>query len=206
MTILKNVEIWFARLDPKRPDNRLDKANPVWGLQGRTTDLAQKKEWESYQLRPKLIVGKEGTEEEGMPILRDGKKEWRINLKKRTITKKGEKASPIEVFNGAMEPLDPRTIGNGSIGNIRIFQYKYEKADGSEGLAPVLMGVQITKYVKYTPKPFVGDAFEPTETEVIEPEEADEEDATPTSSKSTPKLTKNKKDDGEDPEDDDGDY
>ena len=54
-------------------------------------------------------------------------------------------------------------IGNGSMGNIRLFQYEY----GEEGkIASMLMAIQITKLNEYIPKP-AEDEFEMTETEVV---------------------------------------
>lgn len=187
MAILKNAEIWFAKLDPKYPNARMNKQNPTWELQLRTADLEQKKEWEALGLKPKLIVGKEGEDNEGEPILnKDGKKQWRLNLKKKSLDKHGEPAKIVSVVNGHLEPLEPNTLGNGSIGNIRIYQYEYDKADGTKALASVLMGVQVKKHVVYTPRAR-DDDFEMEETETIMPD--DDDDETPSTTKATPKAT-----------------
>lgn len=181
MAILKNAEMWFAKLDPKYPNARMNKQNPTWELQLRTADLEQKKEWENLGLKPKLIVGKEGEDNEGEPILnKDGKKQWRVNLKKKSLDKNKEPAKHVSVVNGHLEPLEPNTIGNGSIGNIRIYQYEYEKADGTKALASVLMGVQVKKHVVYTPKAR-DDDFEMEETETIMPDDDDDDQPTTTS-------------------------
>lgn len=197
MAIIKNAEMWFAKLDPKYPNARINKTNPTWELQLRTADVEQKKEWEALGFKPKLIVGKEGSENEGEPILnKDGKKQWRINLKKKSLkqdkkTKEMLDADPVKVVNGHLEEIDPTTIGNGSIGNIRIFQYEYENAEGKNALAAVLMGVQVKKHIVYTPKPREDD-FEMEETETIVPDDDDDNDneATPAKSPSTPKAPK----------------
>lgn len=179
MAILKNAEMWFAKLDPKHPNARMNKQNPTWELQLRTSNVEQKKEWENLGFKPKLIVGKEGEENEGEPILTpEGKKQWRINLKKKSLNKDGEPAAPVKVVNGHLEEIEPNTLGNGSIGNVRIYQYEYTKADGTQALAAVLMGIQVTRHVVYTPKPREDD-FEMTETETVNPAPApttDEED------------------------------
>jgi hypothetical protein len=165
MAIIKDAEIWFAKLDPKKPSAKLNKANPTWECQLRTSNPEQKKEWEALGLKTKLMVYKEGQTNEagedicGEPILNEqGKKQWRANLKKKSITKNGEKASPVKVVNGQLEDVDPNTIGNGSIAHIRIFQYEYPKADGTKGTANVIMGVQLKRHKVYTPK--AGDDFE----------------------------------------------
>lgn len=162
--LLKNCEIYFAKLG--KPNNKFNKTNPTWEVQLRTTDPKQKKEWEDAGLKPKLIVGK--GEQEGEPILANGKKQWRVNLQKKSITKDGEKASPVDLVDGKLKPIDPNSIGNGSVGNVRIFQYDYDN-NGKAGKASVLMGIQLTKHIIYIPKPREDD-FEETDTETIAPE------------------------------------
>ena len=158
MPILKDCELWFAKLDAQRPNNRFNKENPTWEVQIRTSDKAVKKEWEELNLPVKAIVP-----DEGAPY-------FRVNLRKKSVKEDGEKSSPVKVVNGKLEEIDGRTIGNGSIGNIRVYQYEYPRKDGGKGIATVLMGVQITKHIVYTPKPR-NDEFGETETEVIGAEE-----------------------------------
>jgi len=140
MTILKNVEIWFAKLS--KPNAKFNKENPTWELQIRTTSKEIKKEWEEMCLPVKAILP-----DEGEPY-------WRVNLKKKSIKNDGGAASPVNVVDAKLEPFaNPNTIGNGSVGNIRLFQYEYPKAGTSQkGVATVLMGVQVLKHVVFTPK------------------------------------------------------
>jgi len=166
MSIIENCELWFAKLDPKRPSARFNKENPTWELQIRTTSKETKKEWEAMKLQVKAIVP-----DEGSPY-------FRVNLRKKSVKKDGQAASPVQVVNGAKEDIDPTSIGNGSIGNVRIYQYDYTKKDGSPGVVSVLMGVQVTKHLVYKAKPRT-DEFGTTDTETVEPdvdEEADDED------------------------------
>ena len=167
MAMLKNCEIHFLRANPKRPNSRYDKANPSWEVQLRTTNVAQKKEWELAGLRVKLVTYPADHEQEGLPMLtEDGQRQWRTRLRKHSITKAGEPASPIEVVDGALAPLDPDTVANGSIGNIRIFQYNYVK-DGKPSVANVFMGIQITKHIKRSARAY-DDDFSAEEMEVVE--------------------------------------
>lgn len=157
MPLLKDCEIYFAKLDPARPSTRFSKSNPKWELQIRTTSKEQKKEWEELGLKPKAVIP-----EEGPPY-------YRVNISKRTIKANKTESSPVEVIDGNMNPVDPNTIGNGSVGNIRIYQYPFKDAEtGSEGIASVLMGVQLTKLILYTPGPR-DDDFQKTTTEVVTP-------------------------------------
>lgn len=164
MTILKDCEIWFAKLDPKRPSAKFNKLNPTWEMQIRTTDKVQRKEWEALSLSVKAVVP-----DDGIPY-------WRANLKKKSIrSKEAGPAEPVTVVNAAREPLDPNSIGNGSIGNLRLFQYDYPKEDGSKGIASILMAVQLTKHIVYVAPP--REDFEDAgETETVAREAADAEE------------------------------
>ena len=181
MALLKNCEIHYVRCNPKRPNGSLNPKNPTWECQIRTSNLEQKKEWEALGMKPKLMVGKEGSENEGEPILTAaGKKQWRVNLKKKSITKDGEKASCPAVVNGGLEPLDPDSIGNGSIAHVRIYQYTFKDKTGADSKVAVLMGLQVKKHIYFTPVSH-DDDFEPEETETIMPDEDGDEGGEPAS-------------------------
>ena len=167
MALLKNCEVHHVKCDPERPSGRFSKTNPRWELQMRTSDPAQREEWAANGLKPKLIVGKAGTEEEGVAVLTaDGKKQWRVNLSKKSKNRKGEAAPPVEVVNGAREPINPNTIGNGSICNVRIYPYDFTNADGEKAQAAVLMGIQVTKHKVFN-RPVHDDEFGMEDTETI---------------------------------------
>lgn len=163
MAILQDVEIHFAKVDPKRPNAKYNKKNPTWECQIRTESREKRKEWLALGLPVKDVI----PDEEGM------KPYYRVNLRKKSIKEKdGEPASPVDVIDGKKNPVDPNSIGNGSRGNIRIFQYEYTKDKengGGKGTASVLMGIQLTKHVVYVPKPR-DDDFGETETETVAPE------------------------------------
>jgi len=174
MAILRNCEIWFAKLNPKRPSAKFNKENPTWEIQLRTDSYEQKVEWEALGLKPKLMTHK-GGEQDGEPLLNEkGKKQWRMNLRKKSIKQDGEAAPPVKVVNGHLEEIDPLSIGNGSVGNIRIFQYEYNKGD-EKGVATVLISIQLTKHIVYKPKP-MDDPFDMVQTETIELDEQEQED------------------------------
>jgi hypothetical protein len=161
--ILEGCELWFARLDPKRPNADFNPKNPTWEVQLRTTDKEVKKYWESLDMSVKAIVPDDDNE----------KPYFRCNLKKRSIKSDGSAASPVKVVNGDLEPVDPNSIGNKSIGNIRVFQYEYTNKAGEKKMAPVLMGIQLTTHILYVPKPREDD-FEKATTTTIRPVDAPE--------------------------------
>lgn len=185
MALLKNCEVHHVKCDPKRPSGRFDKTKPRWEVQLRTTNPEQKDEWIRAGLKPKLIVGKAGTEDEGIAVLVDGKRQWRLNLSKKSKTRTGEEASPVEVLNGACQPIDPNTIGNGSICHVRMFQYEFTGADGEKAKAAVLMGLQVKKHIVYN-RTSHDDEFEMEDTETVIPEDDDDVLVQPAQTASSP--------------------
>jgi hypothetical protein len=86
--------------------------------------------------------------------------------------------------NGNLVGIDPNTIGNGSICNIRIFDYPYrfkdeEKGVMVEGIAIVLMAVQVIKHIVYHRKPGTKEDFEEATTEVIDNDAGELDDSAP---------------------------
>ena len=163
MTLIKNAELWFARVVPNRPNKKFNRENPTWEVQIRTSDVKQKKEWEAQGLIMKPVVPEDG----GAPY-------WKTTLKKKIYKKDGEDSSPVEVKNGNLTDADPNIIGNGSIGDVRIYQYEYPKDTGGKGIASILQGIKLKKLVKYTPKAH-DDDFEAEDMEVVEEETTDDD-------------------------------
>jgi hypothetical protein len=157
MAILKNVELFYPRLDPKKPNAKFNKEQPTWEVQIRTRDKKVKNEWAALNLKPKTVEDD------------DGKVFYSVTLRKKSKKKDGEVNQPVKVIDGGLNDINPMSIGNGSVGNVRIFQYEY----GDEGkIASMLMAVQITKLNEYIPKAS-DDEFEMTETEIVRVADAD---------------------------------
>ena len=152
MAILKNAELFFAKLDPSKPNGRFDPTNPTWEVQIRTRDKAQAKAWKDMNINVKP-----DDDDDGMF--------YKATLKKKSKKRNGENQNPVTLLGGDLTAIDPNTLGNGSIGNVRVYQYDYE-ISGRKGIASMLMAVQVTTLKEYTPKPREDD-FEMTEMEVI---------------------------------------
>jgi len=152
MAILKGCELWFVKLDPAKPNTRFDTENPTWEVQIRTRSKSQANSWKDQDIRV-------------IPDENDDGVFYRANLKKKSKKRDGTEQKPVDVGGGSMEAIDLNAIGNGSIANIRIFQYPYN-VSGKEGIATMLMAVQVTKLLEYTPKPREDD-FEMVETEIV---------------------------------------
>ena len=152
MAILNNVELFFAKLDPKKPNATFDANNPTWEVQIRTRDKKVAKEWKDLNINVKTDDDDDGVF-------------YKANLKKKTKKANGEPQNPVKLLGGDLSDINPNTLGNGSIGNVRIYQYKYN-VGGREGIASMLMAVQVTTLKEYTPKPREDD-FEMTEMTVV---------------------------------------
>ena len=189
MALINQAHMYFVRLNAKRPNSQLNKENPTWELQIRTSDPEQKQEWVDLKLNPKLLKYSDNTKEKnedgeslaGENILdKNGKKQWRVNLVRRSIKADKTPQTPPKVVNGSLEDIDPDTIGNGSIGNISVYQYPSQKDE--EVMVNMIRSVQVTKHIVYVRQPS-DDEFEITETETIQADSEEHEDDTPTNTK-----------------------
>jgi len=159
MAILKNVEGWWFKLDPNKPD-KYDPAKPTWNFQARTTSKEQANEWRANHLTVKA-VREDPTDEESKILY------WKAQIGKKTKNQDGKDAAPVSIVSSKGD-VDPNTLGNGSIVNIRLFQYEYE-FQGKKGIANSLQSIQLVKHIVYTAQP--GEDFEDeVETETVVPE------------------------------------
>lgn len=141
MAILKNCEIHYVFLDPKRPRKNMDPKKPAaWGFQMRTKSKEQRAEWLSHHINVKAV--RQDPKDEESPILY-----YRANMNKRVVNAKGEDAKPVEIRSGFGD-IEPRSIGSGSIVNVRIFEYEYT-IDGQTKMAAMPMAIQMVKHVQY---------------------------------------------------------
>jgi len=133
--IIRDCEIWYPQL--VKPNTRFNKENPTFEIQIRTTDKEQKKEWESLGIKTTPVDPDEG------------ELYYKSSIKKRKFTRNGEESTPVKVMDASTNEIDPGIIGNGSIGNVRIFQYTFPRADGAPGTANILDAIQITTLKKF---------------------------------------------------------
>ena len=125
---IMGVELNWARLD--QPVNPF--GTPQWELQIATTDANVAKELSDNHLNVKE---------------KDGK--FVISLKRKATKADGSAMDPVRVADSAVTPIENRrSIGNGSKGNVIVWQYPYE-AMGRSGVASSLTAVQVTDLVEY---------------------------------------------------------
>lgn len=142
MPMIYDVTVFWVKLNPNKPERYQGKGPAKNGLQIRVTDRAKKEALEKeYGFK---FLPKEDTE--------TGKLYYQTSINAYTYASGPDKTEdvtrpndPVEVITGNREPIDPDTIGNGSVVNIR-FRTKEDKSSRT------LTGVQVTKLIKYTPR------------------------------------------------------
>lgn len=138
--IIKNVELYWAKLNPSKPVSPFGE-----------------EQWEIQIRFPKKRVA-EMEQYGSVKEVPDQKGVYQLNLKKKAIKKDGSKAQPIEVVGTtAGSVINPTTIGNGSVGNIKVMlrDYQIKSPKGvvtKEGTQVTLTKVQVTNLIKYEPK------------------------------------------------------
>jgi hypothetical protein len=147
---IDNVQLNWAKLDrPVEPFG-----TPQWEVQALTTDkkLADNLAKEHFNVKEK-----------------DGN--YVISLKRKALKRDGTPNKPPQVVDSKLQPMDPKVIGNGSIGNIMVYQYEYDMM-GRQGIGTMLSGVQVTTLNKYNPSASGFDVIGDAEESVDDTEEA----------------------------------
>ena len=133
--ILKNVELYWAKLSPSNHDMGFSGDKPQWNVQIRG-DKAQSTEWKELGLNPKVEEGDSGVY-------------YKIQVHKDALKKDGTGNKPVAVVGPDLMPLeDVGAIGNGTRANVKLrtFDYNY---NGKKGMGVRLEAVQVTELVVY---------------------------------------------------------
>jgi hypothetical protein len=157
-------ELHWVKCNPQKPSKKVSPKNPTWEVQIRTTDKEKRKIWTDMSIKSKAIRAVKDDEES--PILY-----YQANLKKKSLKEDGSSSMPVVVEDGKGREIDPDTVGNGSMGNVMVYQqpYSFKSEEGKlmEGISTTLKKIQVTKLMIYVAKP--QEEFEETDTEIIEP-------------------------------------
>jgi len=147
--VLENVELYFTKVDPQSPVAITADGKTGWETQLRTKSKEEAKHWRSLSLNVKAV--REDKDDEDSKIIF-----WKTTLRKKQFNSKGLETKAPQVVGGDLSEVDPTTIGNGSVANVRVFQYDYAfKPEGGglqEGVGSVLMSMQITELLEYVPQ------------------------------------------------------
>ena len=131
--ILKDVELHWAKLET--PVDPFKTGERLWEVQIRTADEEVAKKWaKEYYINAKK-------DDEGF---------WKANVKRKELNGKGETNKAPDVLGRSNQPISASNIGNGSIGDLKLFQYPYDVA-GRKGVASMLSAVRITDLKEYAP-------------------------------------------------------
>lgn len=116
-------------------------------MQIATTDATKADEWRAHHLNVKTEINKDTKEPTGKFI---------VSIKRKAAKADGSDNGAPRVVDAAAQPIDASNLGNGSRGNVIVYQMAYNVA-GREGISNSLTAVQITKFEEYTGTPM----FEP---------------------------------------------
>ena len=147
--ILKGATLMFAKLDAKRPVLNYNEDGYEWQLQVRTQDKKQAKQWkEEFHLNVKMDQEDTKTKEI-WHTARLARRAYMIEDGKDTMFDPPE---VLIVEDDVAKPFDARTIGNGSVADVKIQMrsYTYKK---KEGITADLLGVLVRDLKEYTQVP-----------------------------------------------------
>lgn len=145
--ILHNVALFWIKCDPAKPVEAMDEDKPPrWEAQIRVDidDAENVAIIKGAGLNPKVI-----SDDANSP-----KPYLRLQVYKPIKNREGKELKPVDVVNGALQPVDPNTIGNNSRGNVRLHVYPYEMKNRAgkvtkSGISGMLMGIQLTLHKIY---------------------------------------------------------
>jgi hypothetical protein len=136
-SVIRNVNFYFAKLDkPVSPFG-----TEIYDLQVR---------FPKERIQEMSVYGKVREVEDG---------NYAINITRKAMNAKKQK-TPVRVVDADKNPIKD-LIGNGSAGNIIVYQYDWE-VSGRTGRKTVLIAVQVTDLIKYVP-------LESVDFDVLEP-------------------------------------
>ena len=126
--VIRNAELNWARLDkPVSPFG-----TPQYEMQVATTNKDVADEWAANYLNVK--------EKEGV---------YSVGLKRKAFKQDGKDNGKPKVVTADLAPLPEGVmIGNGSVGNVKVYQYPYDVA-GRKGTGCSLTAIQITNLIEY---------------------------------------------------------
>tara|TARA_B110000902_G_scaffold34964_1_gene37141 strand:- start:21758 stop:22225 length:468 start_codon:yes stop_codon:yes gene_type:complete len=131
-SIIRNVTLNYVKVDPSNP------TDPFGTLQ-----------WECQ-----IVVGSDRAEElagfGSVKPVKDDPTRVAVNLKRKALRKDGTDNDPVQMVDGRKQKIDPTIkIGNGSIGNVKVYRREYDVA-GRQGISTILSAIQVTKLIEYT--------------------------------------------------------
>jgi hypothetical protein len=138
VVIVRDVEFHYSHLATAHAPF----GNDIWDIQLRTTEQDKAKQLSDLGVKMKK-------HDDGY---------FFGNTKRPTVNKAGAPNEAPKVLDASRSEsaINPREIGHGSKGNVKLFSYEYN-FNGKQGIGAQLLAVQIMELIKYTPSS--GDDF-----------------------------------------------
>ena len=134
--LLKNVQLYWVKLDPKNPDKGFGGDKPNWCVEIRTRNKAQAGEFKTAGLNVK-------TNDDDNGIF------YSVRLSKPTHNKNGKPFDPVPVVGPDLMPLaNVNSIGNGTVANVKVYQFEWEFG-GKTGKSSRLDAIQVVELIEY---------------------------------------------------------
>ena len=135
MAIIRNVEIFWVKCDPKNPSRYEGKGPAKWTVQFRVKDKDTKKQLEDlYGFKFSPIED----DVSGKLVYKTTISRYAFRADPSGKENVNDPNKPVSVVLGDLSPVDPNTVGNGSIGHIS-FSFKDDKSSRT------LKGIQLIK-------------------------------------------------------------
>lgn len=139
----RNYKIEGATLNwvkvAKPQQNPFNKEEYQYEMQIATTDAAKAEEWKANHLNVKT---KDGVHT--------------VSLRRKAKRADGSDNGPVRVVDANLAPFENvSTIGNGSVGNVIVFQYPWNNM-GRSGISSSLTAIQVIEYKEYKPENNLG--------------------------------------------------
>ena len=135
--LLNNVSISWVKFDPMNPDMGFDKKSAQYSCTVSTTSKTEAQLWKEASINVK-------------PVEENGTVTYKTTLKKKIFLDADGKNStkPPAVVDKQLQPIDPSSIGNGSVGNVQVRLKPYEYM-GKTGISTQLLALQVTDLKEY---------------------------------------------------------
>ena len=144
--ILKGATLYFVRMDPRKPKLNYNEDGYEWELQVRAPDKKTAEMWES-EFHVNVKYDQEDSKSGDI---------WHgANINRKAYSIEDGKEASFEcpeafiVQDQVARPVDPNTIGNGSIGDVKIQMRTWSNKKKS-GTTTDLLGVLVRELVEYT--------------------------------------------------------
>jgi hypothetical protein len=167
MPIVNNVELWYVKVNPSKPERYQGKGPAKFSAQLRVKDKKTKETLEKdygFKFSPLEVNDK--------IVYKTSISRYAFSAGPNGEEDVNKPNKPVNVILADGTPVDPDTIGHGSVGNISF----YVKDDKS---SRTLKGIQLTKLIKFEPRADEDEFELNDEFEIIENSNGSEENDDP---------------------------